>query len=76
MALRYVRRRGTSNAAGSRNDLAEARLVAGTHAHRRLGQRTDDLQLAAMLQRVLLFAIVLMIAGLAVHFLGVPTPVP
>ena len=67
----YLQRRGVA-----RNDLAEARLAAGTHAHRRLGQRTDDLQLAATLQRVLLSAIVLLIAWLAVQLLGVSSLVP
>ena len=67
----YLQRRGVA-----RNDLAEARLAAGTHAHRRLGQRTDDLQLAATLQRVLLSAIVLLIVCLAVQLLGMPSLAP
>ena len=67
----YLQRRGVA-----RNDLAEARLAAGTHAHRRLAQRTDRLQLAATLERVLLSGIVLLIAWFAVQLLGVPGLVP
>ena len=60
----------------ARNDPAEAHLAAGSEAHRRLGRRTDDLQLATMLQRVLLSATVLLIAWLAVQLFGLPVLVP
>ena len=67
----YLQRRGVA-----RNAVTEARLAAGTEAHRRIGQRTDDLQVAARLRRVLLAVIVLLIAVLVAHSLGVPAPVP
>jgi hypothetical protein len=50
--------------------VAEARLTAGTRAHHRIGQRTDDIQVVAQIRLVLLAAILVLIAWLALQVLG------
>jgi hypothetical protein len=54
----------------AQNHLVEARLTAGTHAHRRIGQRTEGLQVVAQIQVVLLGVIILLIAWLALQVLS------
>jgi hypothetical protein len=54
----------------ARNHVAKARLTAGAQAHRRIGQRTGDLQVVAQIRLVLLAVIVLLIAWLALQVLG------
>ena len=65
----YLQRRGAA-----RDHAATERLMAGIHAHRRLGQRTDQLQLVRTMRRLLFVAIVLLIAWVALQLVGAPAP--